>query len=137
MRQPRGIRCRRKSIFLKEEKPVCGSFLIFVFCYWSGGAVGFTRRNDASQPRIHPASPQRDRLFGKKRVGVGKSHTGVFTHFAPNYMYYYINQITPSTCVMGYGDCGHLRPKLQNSVIYMYKYTKFACSNMCITSADS
>lgn len=69
---------------------MCGSFLIFVFfCYRGGGAVGFTRRNDASQPRIHPAPPQRNRLFGKKRLGVGKSHTVHFMLLAPNYVFFF------------------------------------------------
>lgn len=36
MRQPRGIRCPRKSVFLKEEKPLTGSFLIFVFNFATG-----------------------------------------------------------------------------------------------------
>lgn len=53
--------------------------------------MGFTRRNDASQPRLHPAPPQRNRLFGKKRVGVckkikEKSHAGVFMRLSPNYL---------------------------------------------------
>lgn len=63
------------------------SFFFFFLLTGRGGAVGFTRRNDASQPRLHPAPPQRNRLFGKKRTGVGKSHSAVFTLHAPNYLW--------------------------------------------------
>lgn len=51
----------------------------YYFSHRGWGAVGFTRRNDASQPRLHPAPPQRNRLFGKKRVGVcEKSHWALY-----------------------------------------------------------
>lgn len=72
VRQPPG-----KSLFLKEEKPLSGTSSLFLalsslFCESSGCfvAVALTRRNDASQPRLHPPPPQRNRLFGKKRVCV-------------------------------------------------------------------
>lgn len=79
--------------------------------------MGFTRRNDASQPWLHPAPPQRNRLFGKKRVGVGKSHIIVFMHLAPNYLFGI--HVTPCTCVMRYGKVSapHLHQKLPNSRI--------------------
>lgn len=32
------------------------------------GPEGLTRRNDASQPRLHPAAPQRNCLLGKTRA---------------------------------------------------------------------
>lgn len=66
--------------------------------------MGFTRRNDASQPRIHPAPPQRNRLFGKKRLGVGKSHTVHFMLLAPNYIFFFNPRPTHCTCVTRYGE---------------------------------
>lgn len=82
--QPRGIRFWRKSVFLKEDQPVWGVFFFHLSFFAAGGcaeggggAVAFTRRNDASQPRLHPAPPQRDRLFGKNRVGVKGGNVSV------------------------------------------------------------
>lgn len=51
---------------------MCGTFLKiffppFLFATGEGELWVFTRRNDASQPRLHPAPPQRNRLFGKEK----------------------------------------------------------------------
>lgn len=66
---------------------MCGSFFLFINFYFATGEgelLVFTRRNDASQPRIHPTPPQWNRLFGKKKPGVGESHTVHFILLAPN-----------------------------------------------------
>lgn len=58
---------------------MCGTFLKiffppFLFATGEGELWVFTRRNDASQPRLHPAPPQRNRLFGKEKKKKKKSH---------------------------------------------------------------
>lgn len=57
----------------RRNSPCAGVFFQFLFfTNGEGGALRFTRRNDASQPRLHPAPPQRNRLFGKIRVWVSE-----------------------------------------------------------------
>lgn len=86
--------------------------------------MGFTRRNDASQPRIHPTPPQRNRLFGKKK---GKSHRTLnpsCSKLSFLYIYNLFMSNTHGTCVTGYNKVQHLRPKLPNSRSELKKYNR-------------
>ena len=75
-RLPEGGTAPCAGLFLKNLSP---PLFFFFFATGEGELWVFTRRNDASQPRLHPAPPQRNRLFGKKKK---KSQSQSFSFFS-------------------------------------------------------